>query len=134
MRYLIQLLKSKRGDSLITIPFVVMTIVFLVMFYLKVSPVFLQKQKLDTYASELCRVAEISGRIGTETTEKAQKLNEDMGFAPKIEWSKTGNIQLNDTVTVTCTITYDLGLFGGVGSFPVTLRGVASGQSEVYWK
>lgn len=88
MRYLIQFLKSKRGDTLITIPFVVMTIVFLVMFYVKASPAFLIKQKLDTYASELCRVAEVSGRIGTETTVKAQKLNEDMGFTPKIEWSK----------------------------------------------
>lgn len=130
MRYL----KSKRGDTLISIPFVVLAIVFMVVFYIKASPVFLQKQRIDTYASELCRVAEITGRVGQETEEKAQRLNDSMGFTPQIEWSKTGTIQMNDTITVTCTTTYDLGLFGSVGSFPVTLRGKASGQSEVFWK
>jgi len=130
MRYL----KSKRGDTLISIPFVVLTILFMVLFFIKTSPVFLQKQRLDTYASELCRVAEISGRVGQETEQKAQKLNSSMGFTPQIEWSKSGNVQLNDTITVTCTTTYDLGLFASVGSFPVTLHGKASGQSEVFWK
>jgi hypothetical protein len=28
----------------------------------------------------------------------------------------------------------DIGLFGGFGSFPVTLKAQATGKSEVYWK
>ncbi|MBW7573174.1 DUF4320 family protein [Caproiciproducens faecalis] len=130
MRYI----KSRRGDTIISLPILVMAIAFCVAFFLKVSPAFLVKQKLDTYAGELCRVAEISGRVGTETAEKEEKLNQSIGISPNVEWSKTGTIQLNDTITVTCTTTYNLGLFGNVGSFPVTLQGKASGQSEVYWK
>ena len=130
MRYI----KSRRGDTIISLPILVMAIAFCVAFFLKVSPAFLVKQKLDTYAGELCRVAEISGRVGTETAQKEEKLNQAMGISPAIEWSKTGNIQLNDSVTVTCSTTYNLGLFGTVGSFPVRLQGHATGQSEVYWK
>lgn len=127
-------LKSKRGDVIISPPIIVMTVVFCIAFFLQVSPVYLAKQRLDTYASELCRVAEISGRVGDETTEKANKLNEAMGIAPTVQWSKSGKIQLNETITVTCSMTYNLGLFGGIGSYPVTLQSKASGQSEVYWK
>ena len=43
-------------------------------------------------------------------------------------------IQLNDEVTVTLTLETDIGLFGGFGSFPITLTASATGKSEVYWK
>ena len=48
--------------------------------------------------------------------------------------STTGRIQLNDEVTVTLTLETDIGLFGGFGSFPITLTASATGKSEVYWK
>ena len=51
-----------------------------------------------------------------------------------ISWSRTGNIQLNQEFTLTLTLQTDIGLFGGFGSFPVTLTAKASGKSEVYWK
>ena len=51
-----------------------------------------------------------------------------------VQWSNTGNLQLNEEVTVTVTIQKDLGLFGNFGSFPITIRARASGKSEVYWK
>ena len=56
------------------------------------------------------------------------------GLDPNIRWSKTGRIQLNEEVTVTLTLDMDIGLFGGFGSFPITLRSEATGKSEVYWK
>ncbi|HCA28075.1 MAG TPA: hypothetical protein DEP23_00095, partial [Ruminococcaceae bacterium] len=37
-------------------------------------------------------------------------------------------------VTVTVTYQTNIGLFGGFGSFPITLRADAAGKSEVYWK
>ena len=37
-------------------------------------------------------------------------------------------------ITVTCTMTVDIGLFGSFGSFPVVLTAKASGKSEVYYK
>jgi len=50
------------------------------------------------------------------------------------EWSETGRIQLNEEVMVTVTYQTNIGLFGGFGSFPITLRADAAGKSEVYWK
>ena len=89
---------------------------------------------LDTFATELMREAEISGRIGTETDRRAAALREKTGIDPQIAWSDSGQIQLNQEVTVTLTLQKDIGLFGNFGSFPVTLRAQATGKSEVYWK
>ena len=100
----------------------------------RVLPVYITKQQLDTYAVELVREAEISGRVGTETSRRAAALTDSTGLDPNIRWSKTGRIQLNEEVTVTLTLDMDIGLFGGFGSFPITLRSEATGKSEVYWK
>lgn len=127
-------LKSRKGSSVIETPFIVLLVMFLVVFFLKASGAYVMKQNLDTYADELCRVAEVSGRIGDETTRREDQLNQSMGITPTITWSTNGNIQQEGTFTVTCTDTYELGLFGIVGSWPVKLNGHASGESEVYWK
>ena len=100
----------------------------------QVLPVFIAKNQLNTYATELCREAEISGRVGSETSRRAAVLTEQTGLSPRISWSKTGNIQLNEDITVTLTLEKNIGLFGGFGSFPITLRSEASGKSEVYHK
>ena len=89
---------------------------------------------LITYAVALVREAEIAGRVGTETTRRAAALTDSTGLDPDIRWSTTGRIQLNDEVTVTLTLETDIGLFGGFGSFPITLTASATGKSEVYWK
>ncbi len=89
---------------------------------------------VDTYATELCREAEISGRVVSETRRRAAVLTEQTGLSPRISWSKTGSIQLNGEITVTLTLDMNIGLFGGFGSFPITLRSEASGKSEVYHK
>ena len=65
---------------------------------------------------------------------RAAALTDSTGLDPNIHWSKTGRIQLNEEVTVTLTLDMDIGLFGGFGSFPITLRSEATGKSEVYWK
>ena len=97
----------------------------------KVLPVYVAKQQLDTFAAELVREAEITGRVGSETTSRAQVLSERLEIDPDIRWSRTGRIQLNEEVTVTMDV--DIG-FGGLGSFPIELTAQASGRSEVYWK
>lgn len=99
-----------------------------------VLPVFIQKQQLDYYASELVREAEVTGRVGEETSRRAAVLTEKTGLTPNITWSTQGQIQLNSDVTVTLTMETNIGLFGDLGSFPVTLRAQAAGKSEVYWK
>jgi hypothetical protein len=131
---MLRVLRSKRGEGYIDVVILVLCVMLVIAVAVSVLPVFVTKNKLDTYASELCREAEIVGCVGTQTTLRAQVLTEQTGLDPNISWSKTGNIQLNDEVTVTLTIQVDIGLFGGFGSLPVTLTSKASGKSEVYHK
>lgn len=129
-----RVLKDKCGEGYIDVAVMVFCVFLVLALSMKLLPVFIAKQQLDTYATELCREAEISGRVGTETDRRAAVLTERTGLTPNIEWSDSGRIQLNEEVTVRLTYRYDLGLFGSFGSFPVTLRAEASGKSEVYWK
>lgn len=129
-----KLLRSKRGEMLVTVSVVLMVAMTVVAFSTKLYPVFLHKQQLDTYAGELCRVAEISGRVGDETVAKEEKLDAEMKISPNVAWNTSGKVQLNGEITVTCTMTENIGLWGGFGSFPITIQGRATGQSEVYWK
>ena len=129
-----KLRKRHSGEGYIDVCVLVVCAMLVVAFALQVLPVFIAKQQLDTYATELVREAEISGRVGSETTLREQVLNERMGIAPEVEWSQTGNIQLNHEVTVIVRLDTDIGLFGDFGSFPVSLTAQATGKSEVYWK
>jgi Tfp pilus assembly protein PilE len=130
---LLKLLQSRRGEGYVDIIVVVLVIMLFVALAVSVFPVFIAKNQLDTFAAELVREAEISGRVGSETTARANKLKTDIGIDPTISWSKTGNIQLNQEVTVTLTLRHNIGFFR-FGSFPVTLTSKATGKSEVYWK
>ncbi len=129
-----RILTSRRGEGYIDVCILVLCAMLVIAFAVKLLPIFIAKQQLDTFATELVREAEIAGRIGTETDRRAQALREQTGLDPDIQWSDTGHIQLNGEITVILTYETDLGLFGGFGSFPVTLRASASGKSEVYWK
>ena len=126
--------RDKQGDGYIDIAVLVLCVFLVLALAVKLLPVFIAKQQLDTYATELCREAEISGRVGSETSRRAAVLTEKTGLVPEIRWSRSGRIQLNEEVSVQLTYRYDLGLFGSFGSFPVTLKAEASGKSEVYWK
>ncbi|MCM1062658.1 MAG: DUF4320 family protein [Eubacterium sp.] len=128
-----KLLKSKRGEGYFDIVIVVLVVVMVIALIMAVAPVVSAKIQLDNYADELVREAEIAGRVGSETTARAQVLSERTGLKPTIQWSRTGNIQLNQEFTVTLTYKMNIG-FGEFGSFPITLTAKASGKSEVYWK
>lgn len=127
-------LTEKRGEGYIDIAVLVLCVMLVLALAVKLLPVFIAKQQLDTFATELCREAEISGRIGGETNRREAVLREKTGLSPQVSWSDSGRIQLNEEVMVQLTYHYELGLFGGFGSFPITLRAAATGKSEVYWK
>ena len=131
---MLKLLKSKRGEGYIDVAVLVLCVMLVIAVAISVLPVFITKNQLDTYAAELCREAEIVGCVGNATTLRAQVLSEKTGLSPNISWSKTGRLQLNEEFTVTVTARADLGLFGGFGSFPITLQARASGKREVYYK
>jgi len=130
----LRLLKNRSGEGYIDVVVLVLCAMLVIALAVRVLPVYVAKNQLDSFATELCREAEISGRIGSETNLRAQVLREKTGLDPLISWSRTGNIQLNQEFTLTLTMQTEIGLFGGFGSFPVTLTAKASGKSEVYWK
>jgi hypothetical protein len=124
---------GKPGEGYIDVVVLILCTVMVIALAVKVLPVYVAKHNLDTYATELVREAEIAGQVGSATTTRASILSERLGITPQVSWSRTGRIQLNEEVTVTCRLTMDIG-FGGLGSFPVELVGQATGKSEVYWK
>ena len=128
------LLKSRRAEGYIDVVVLVLCAVLVLALALKVLPVFIAKQQLDTFATELVREAEVTGRVGSETNRMAEVLREKTNLDPGISWSDSGRIQLNSEVTVYLTLERNIGLFGNFGSFPITLRAQATGKSEVYWK
>ena len=126
--------ESQKGEGYVDVIVLVLSAVMVLALSMRVLPVFIQKQQLDTFATELVREAEGSGRVGTETSRRAAILTEKTGLHPDISWSADGRIQLNEEVTVTLTLDTNIGLFGEFASFPITLQAKASGKSEVYWK
>jgi hypothetical protein len=130
----LKILRSKQGEGYIDVAALVLCAMLVIALAVRVFPAYIIKQQVDTFATELMREAEIAGRIGTETTNRELLLREKTGITPTVTWSKSGRIQLNEEITVTVTFETNIGLFGGFGSFPVTLRADASGKSEVYWK
>lgn len=126
-------LKNKQGSGYIDVVVIVLSAILVIALATSVFPVYIAKSQLDSFTQELCREAEICGRIGSETTSREITLSQRLGIAPNVEWSKNGKIQLNEEFTVTATLEYDIG-FGSFASFPVTLTSKAIGKSEVYYK
>ncbi len=131
---MLKILRSKQGEGYIDVAVLVLCAMLVIALAVRVFPAYIIKQQVDTFATELMREAEIAGRVGTETTNRELILREKTGITPTVTWSKLGRIQLNEEITVTVTFDTNIGLFGGFGSFPVTLRADAAGKSEVYWK
>lgn len=127
------ILKSKKGEGYIDVVVVVLVVMMVIALGVKVYPVFLVKSDLNTFANELARVAEIEGRVGSETNSKKNELRSSLGIDPEVVWSTTGNIDLNEDFSVVLTLPVDIGFFE-FGSFPITLTSKATGRSEVYHK
>ena len=67
-------LKCRRGEGYVDVIVLVLCAVLVLALAVKVLPVFIAKQQLDTFATELVREAEISGRVGSETTRRTAVL------------------------------------------------------------
>lgn len=112
MKKLLRQLKSTRGEGYVDITVAVLIIMILLAGVIKIAPVFITKMTLNSYANELCREAEIAGRIGTETTARLDRLNESHpDLAPTVTWSASGNIQIGRTFSVTVSADYDFSFF-----------------------
>lgn len=131
---MLKILKSKSGEGYIDIVILVLCSMLVIALAVKVFPVYIAKQQLDTFATELIREAEIAGQVGAETNQREQLLREKTGLNPSVSWSNRGRIQLNEEIAVTVTCQKNIGLFANFGSFPITLRAYAAGRSVRYWK
>ncbi len=80
-------LHNKRGEGYIDVAVLVLCAMLVLALAVKVFPVYIAKNQLDTFANELCREAEIAGRVGSETSTRAQVLREKTGLNPTISWS-----------------------------------------------
>lgn len=134
MKKFVWIIKERRGEGYIDTAVLVLCAMLVIAIAVRVYPVYVVKMQLDNLADELIREAEISGRVGAETSERLRVLKEKSGLNPNVTWSQTGNIQLNQEITVTLTLQKDIGLFGSFGSIPIELKARASGKSEVYHK
>lgn len=134
MEKLLKPLRNNRGEGYIDVIVLILCAMLVIALAVKVFPTYIAKQRVDTFATELVREAEIAGQVGSETSRRQQLLVEQTGINPEVSWSRTGRIQLNEEISVVVIYRMDIGLFGEFGSFPVTLRGEAMGKSEVYWK
>lgn len=128
------LIGNKRGEGYVDVVVIILAAMLCIALVVRVAPVFIAKSQLDTFTGELLREAEIAGRVGSETNNRANILKSEMGINPNISWSNSGKIQLDGEITVICTMTVNIGLFGDFGSFPINLTAKATGRSEVYWK
>ena len=88
-----KLLKRRSGEGYIDVCVLVVCAMLVLALVVRVLPVYITKQQLDTYAVELVREAEIAGRVGTETTRRAAALTDSTGLDPDIRWSATGRIR-----------------------------------------
>ncbi len=127
------ILKNNKGEGMIDTVLIVFVVVMMLAFSLSVLPVIIQKSKLDTFAEEVVRFAEIEGKIGSNTNSKINAMKSTTGLNPNINWSRSGKIQLNEEFNLVLTLEADIGFFS-FGSFPITLTSKATGRSEVYWK
>ena len=133
MKRIWNIFRDRRGEGYVDVAVAVFAILMAVAVGFQVFPLFVTKMQLDNFADELIREAEVSGRIGAETTARYDRLAEKTGMMPSVTWSTSGRIQLNQEVSVRVTVDVNLGL-GIIGEFPVTLVSEATGKSEVYWK
>lgn len=104
MKRIYKIMRDKKGEGYIDAAVVVFCVMFVIALGVRIFPVFITKIQLDNFADELVREAEISGRVGSETTARQRTLEKKTGIHPAVSWSGTGKIQLNEEVTVTLTL------------------------------
>ena len=77
---------DKRGEGYIDVCIIVIIVVACLALIMAVTPVIIAKNQLDNFADELVREAEISGRIGSETSARYSVLCERTGLTPAVRW------------------------------------------------
>lgn len=132
------ILKNNKGQGYVDIAVMVLAFALMLAFAVKVYPVFVAKNNLNKFASEIVREVEIKGEIGNDIQNRIDTLDKTLGKTDGVYWNVkyingTKKIQLGDPIEVTVKKEMNIGFFK-FGSFPVPLQSKDSGFSEVYWK
>ena len=78
-----KILRSKRGEGYLDVCILVLCAMLVIALAVRIFPVFVAKQQLDTFATELIREAEIAGRVGYDSASKfAAVFREAKGKTP----------------------------------------------------
>lgn len=132
---LIRSIRNRNGEGYIDIAVGILCLMLVVGLTVSLFPAFLAKQRLDHFAVEIVRQAEIIG--STDVEGRIRELEEESGMYPDIGWDceyyEGNKVQLNGSIAVTLEDTVDIGFFQ-FGSFPIVIKARASGRSEVYYK
>lgn len=132
---LIRSIRNRNGEGYIDIAVGILCLMLVVGLAVSLFPAFLAKQRLDHFAVEIVRQAEITG--STDVEGRIRNLEEESGMHPDIGWDceyyEGNKVQLNESIVVTLEDTVDIGFFQ-FGSFPIVIKARASGRSEVYYK
>lgn len=80
MKRIYKIMRDKKGEGYIDAAVVVFCVMFVIALGVRIFPVFITKIQLDNFADELVREAEISGRVGSETTARQRTLEEKQGY------------------------------------------------------
>ncbi|SCJ45010.1 Uncharacterised protein [uncultured Clostridium sp.] len=132
------ILKNNKGEGYVDVAVMVLVFILMIAFALKVYPIFIAKDNLNKFASEIVREVEIKGEMGSDIQNRINTLEKTLGKTDSISWNikyinGTRKIQLGDPIEVTVKKEMNIGFFK-FGSLPITLQAKDSGYSEVYWK
>lgn len=134
-RILKKKLREQKGDGYVDIVVLVLIAMMVIALVIKVFPAFMAKDRLNTFANQILREAQIQGRIQIDYRIISESIDINID---SVTWDANTmegkKVQLDEKITVTCTTKVEIGLFGEFGSFPISLKSKATGKSEVYWK
>ncbi len=134
----------RRSGSTTVEALVAMLLLFAVVgTFLLVPPVFTHKQNIDVMARKLVRAVEVSGTIDEHIDELYNRLANELGIHPTVEWEAnyipgTNHIQLRDTFRLKLTASYPITIFEPTFTAPIQahipISITLTGVSEVYFK
>jgi len=91
MKRIYKIMRDKKGEGYIDAAVVVFCVMFVIALGVRIFPVFITKIQLDNFADELVREAEISGRVGSETTARQRTLEEKT--SRKLVWDRKNPVE-----------------------------------------
>lgn len=135
-----KILKDNQGSGYIDVVVIVIVISLSAMLVMKLMPVFVFKQQLDEFATDVSKIISIEGSYNDiakkkiSEYQKESNLNEIKVTLDETEYMpSTAKIQLGDAIVVSVSGTYDIS-FWQFSAVPIKLTGRGEERSEVYWK